>query len=79
MPELPEVETLRGDLARQGRVVGRRIVGATLLDPQAIFGVAPADFERRLVGRRFVGLERKGKYLAALRNQFEGHAVRNVE
>ena len=63
MPELPEVETLRGDLARQGRIVGRRIVGATLLDPQAIFGVAPADFERRLVGQRFTDLARRGKYL----------------
>lgn len=63
MPELPEVETLRGDLARQGRVVGRCIVGVALLNPESVHGVAPADFERRLVGQCFVGLERKGKYL----------------
>jgi formamidopyrimidine-DNA glycosylase len=54
MPELPEVETVRRDLART--VVGKRVV--------AIRGSA-ANPLRRIRGLRFDGLRRRGKYLLA--------------
>jgi formamidopyrimidine-DNA glycosylase len=63
MPELPEVETIRGDL--QGRLVGRTITGGTFFwartaghpaeDPEALlFGVT---------GRTIQSVARRGKYL----------------
>ena len=63
MPELPEVETIRCDL--HPRVCGRTIT-AVRITPDAVplvDGASPADFERRLKGRRIEGLSRRGKYL----------------
>ena len=61
MPELPEVETIRQDLARH--VVGRRIAGVELLWPGVVDRPEPDDFTRDLVGRRIEAAERRGKYL----------------
>lgn len=63
MPELPEVETIRRDL--EPLVVGRT-VAAVEVDPGTIDLLAdlPIDGLRAgLVGRRFVSLGRRGKYL----------------
>ncbi len=64
MPELPEVEVTRRQLAPMlvGRVV-RRV--ATTRDSY-FFLTSPRILRRRLRGRRFDGLERLGKYLVAL-------------
>jgi formamidopyrimidine-DNA glycosylase len=63
MPELPEVETTRRDLAP--RIVGRAITGVWVADgprqPQAPLSVD--ELRAALTGRRIAGLERRGKYL----------------
>jgi formamidopyrimidine-DNA glycosylase len=61
MPELPEVETIRAQLAP--RLVGRRITGVEIADPLL---VEPADadaFAAAVVGRRIEAIGRRGKYL----------------
>ena len=63
MPELPEVETIRRDL--EPLVVGRTVAGVEV-DPGTIDLLTglPIDALRAgLVGRRFVSLGRRGKYL----------------
>ena len=63
MPELPEVETIRRDL--EPCIVGCAIT-AVRITPDAvplIDGASPADFARRLKGRRIEALSRRGKYL----------------
>ena len=60
MPELPEVETLRRELATQ--LIGRRIDLADLLTPKILSGIdgyGPAD----LVGATIIGTRRRAKYL----------------
>jgi len=63
VPELPEVETVRSGL--EHLVVGRRIESAEVLHPRAVRRhiAGPADFAKRLRGRRFDGARRRGKYL----------------
>src|SRR3954471_10897509 len=61
MPELPEVETIRRQLAP--RVAGRTIVDAHVLDPLWCAPRAPEDVESDLRGEPIVGLGRRGKYL----------------
>ena len=63
MPELPEVETIRRQLAE--RVAGRTIVDAQVLDPLWTAPVAPAEVETALRGRAVERLRRRGKYLIA--------------
>ncbi len=63
MPELPEVETVRRQLA--DRVAGRTIVDAQVLDPLWSAPVPPPDVEAGLLGRRVERLRRRGKYLIA--------------
>jgi formamidopyrimidine-DNA glycosylase len=59
MPELPEVETIKNELLPH--VLGRRITGITLFWERIV--KRPAEFRRRLVGRRIDRLSRRGKYL----------------
>ena len=61
MPELPEVETIRRQLAPA--IAGRRIERARVLDPRWTRPVAPARVEAALAGRRIEAVERRGKYL----------------
>lgn len=61
MPELPEVETIRRDLA--AHLVGRRFVGVELYWAGAVKHPSPEELPKRLVGRRIVALDRRGKYL----------------
>lgn len=63
MPELPEVEVTRRQLAPM--LVGRRIARVVTSRPSYFFLSAPALLRRRLPGRTVVGLERVGKYLLA--------------
>ena len=63
MPELPEVETIRRDL--EPLIVGRTIVGVEV-EAGAIgllTGLPLEGLRAGLVGRRFVSLGRRGKYL----------------
>jgi formamidopyrimidine-DNA glycosylase len=61
MPELPEVETIRRQLAPL--VVGRRLLEVQVLDPRWSRPLAPAELEAALTGRRVLALTRRGKYL----------------
>jgi formamidopyrimidine-DNA glycosylase len=61
VPELPEVETIRRQLA--SRVAGRTIVEAEVLDPLWCAPRSPEEVERDLRGERIEGLDRRGKYL----------------
>ena len=61
MPELPEVETIRGQLAPL--VEGRRIRQVEILDPRWSRPIAPGELASALEGRRILSLGRRGKYL----------------
>jgi len=63
LPELPEVETVRAGLERW--VSGRVVAGVEVRHPRAIRRhlAGAADFEARLLGRRFGVARRRGKYL----------------
>jgi formamidopyrimidine-DNA glycosylase len=61
MPELPEVETIRRQLAPH--VEGRRIVEVEILDPRWTRPTPPEWVEAELRGARVDRLSRRGKYL----------------
>jgi formamidopyrimidine-DNA glycosylase len=61
MPELPEVETVRRQLAP--RVEGRMLIVYRVSDPRWTEPAAPNEVLGPLVGRRVEALRRRGKYL----------------
>lgn len=61
MPELPEVETVRRQLAP--RVEGRMLVAYRVSDPRWTAPREPGEVLGPLLGRRVERLERRGKYL----------------
>lgn len=61
MPELPEVETIRRDLAPL--LTGRLVVGADVLDGQAVRQPGVDRFIEGLQGQVIEGVRRRGKYL----------------
>ena len=61
MPELPEVETIRGRLAPQLR--GRRIASAEILDVRLTRPHEPAQVAGELTGAEISKVDRRGKYL----------------
>jgi formamidopyrimidine-DNA glycosylase len=61
MPELPEVETIRRQLAPL--VEGRRMLKVEILDPRWSRPLAPEELGDALRGRRVLKLGRRGKYL----------------
>lgn len=63
MPELPEVEVTRRQIA--ALLVGRRIGGVVTTAPSYFFLTPPARLRARLRGRSVRRLERLGKYLVA--------------
>ena len=69
MPELPEVETIRRQLAP--RLEGRRLRALAIRDPRWCAPLAPETVADALEGRTLVALCRRGKYLVWA---FEGDA-----
>jgi formamidopyrimidine-DNA glycosylase len=61
MPELPEVETIRRQLAPV--LEGRRLERVEVLDPRWSDPAPPVEVEDALRGRRIERLARRGKYL----------------
>lgn len=61
MPELPEVETIRGQLAPL--VEGRTLKRLEILDPRWPRPLAPEELSIALEGRKIESLGRRGKYL----------------
>jgi formamidopyrimidine-DNA glycosylase len=61
MPELPEVETIKNELAPH--ITGQMIIGVVVQDDKLLQGKSVGEFCGTLLGRRVVGLNRRGKYL----------------
>ncbi len=61
MPELPEIETIRRDLA--GAVLQRRVTHVHVLDPALVRAPDPGAFVAALEGRTLREAGRRGKYL----------------
>jgi formamidopyrimidine-DNA glycosylase len=61
VPELPEVETIRRQLAPL--VEGRRLARVEILDPRWSRPLAPKELEAALQGRLVESMGRRGKYL----------------
>lgn len=61
MPELPEVETIKSELAPH--VVGRTFTSVTVCDAKPIKQPEPEEFCQKLTGQKISSLERRGKYL----------------
>lgn len=62
MPELPEVETIRRDLA--GRIEGRTVTDVRIHEADIILPPGdPSSFADRVEGRRIESLDRRAKYL----------------
>jgi formamidopyrimidine-DNA glycosylase len=61
MAEVPEVETLTGDLRHA--VAGRTILRTEVLQPAAIRFPAPQDFEALLTNRAVLDARRRGKHI----------------
>lgn len=63
MPELPEVETIRRQLAPV--VEGLRVAAVEVTDAKWVTPLSTNDFEHALNGRRITELGRRGKYFVA--------------
>jgi formamidopyrimidine-DNA glycosylase len=61
MPELPEVETVRADIAPV--LEGARITAVEIHDPRLVRPFAPELVAGELVGERIDRVDRRGKYL----------------
>jgi formamidopyrimidine-DNA glycosylase len=61
MPELPEVETVVGDLRE--RLVGLAVAGVTVSWHRTIARPTVGEFERRVVGRTIQRVSRRAKYI----------------
>ena len=61
MPELPEVETIKGDLREL--VVGSKVEDARVLIPALVEQPSGGEFVRRLRGARLVDARRRAKHL----------------
>src|SRR6059058_759088 len=61
MPELPEVETVRAQLAPV--LTGRRFERVEIHDPRLVRPYEPAEVAAELEGERVTAVERRGKYL----------------
>jgi len=61
MPELPEVETIKNELAPH--ILGCTITGITLLWDGIVKAPSIEEFRSRLTGQKITGLSRHGKYL----------------
>jgi len=61
MPELPEVETVKNEIAPH--VLGRTVTGVTPIWPGIIKEIPISEFTSRVAGQKIVALSRHGKYL----------------
>ena len=61
MPELPEVETIKNELAPH--IIGHTITAVTLFDEKIVRQPSVEEFGSRLIGQTITGVGRRGKYL----------------
>jgi len=69
MPELPEVETIRQDMLK--KVKGKKICKVEVKNEKPIHIPAPSQFVKRLKGKVFRDIFRRGKYLIVQINSTE--------
>ncbi|GAI30321.1 unnamed protein product, partial [marine sediment metagenome] len=61
MPEMPEVETIKRDLQKKMR--GKRVERVIIKNKKSVKMPTPSEFIRRIEGKVFTGVERRGKFL----------------
>jgi len=61
MPELPEVETIKQTL--QPKLAGRKFADVQIFLPKIILAPGPEEFMKKLIDRKIVKVNRRGKYL----------------
>jgi formamidopyrimidine-DNA glycosylase len=61
MPELPEVETIKTELAPH--IIGRRISGVTVFWDRIVREPSIEEFRSRITGQKITDVARRGKYL----------------
>jgi formamidopyrimidine-DNA glycosylase len=61
MPELPEVETVRRDLDRE--FAGKKVKAVQITGTRSVRRGTKAQLTKRLVGRSFKAVKRRGKYV----------------
>lgn len=61
MPELPEVETIKSDLAK--KIVGKTITAVDFLWTGISKGTTPDEFNKKVVGQKITRVERRAKNL----------------
>jgi len=61
MPELPEVETIKNELAPH--IIGHKLTGMTLLWEGLLRQPSLAELRQRITGKQITGISRHGKYL----------------
>lgn len=68
MPELPEVETVKNTLRKN--VIGKEIKEVKIYYPKIIRNLTPEEFREKLKGERIVEIDRRGKYLIFIFNNY---------
>jgi formamidopyrimidine-DNA glycosylase len=63
MPELPEVETVKNELAPY--LIGRKVTDVTVLWDRTVKQPSVDELRTRLIGQKIIALSRRGKYLIA--------------
>jgi formamidopyrimidine-DNA glycosylase len=61
VPELPEVETIKNELAPH--IIGHAVTDVTLFNDKIVRQPSVAEFCSHLIGQKITGVERRGKYL----------------
>ena len=61
MPELPEVETVKNQLAE--KIVGKKIENVDIRLPKMVRGVTPAGFKKKVTGAKITKVSRRAKFL----------------
>ncbi|HKA02991.1 MAG TPA: bifunctional DNA-formamidopyrimidine glycosylase/DNA-(apurinic or apyrimidinic site) lyase [Acidimicrobiales bacterium] len=73
MPELPEVETVRRDLDRE--FAGKKVKAVQVTGARSVRRGTKPQLSKRLVGRTFKTVKRKGKYLIVVLDSGEWFVV----
>lgn len=61
MPELPEVETVKNSLKEL--IIGKKITSVKVFYERMIQNINVNEFESKIINQTFIGIERVGKYL----------------
>lgn len=68
MPELPEVETVRRILKED--IINKKIIDIDIRYNKIIQNVSSEEFKNKLIGQTFIDIERLGKYLICVLNDY---------